>query len=213
MKKYLAQSAVFFSIYAGLLIVATFTLLSTDKGSTVLWLNSIHTPILDFFFKYFTFVADGITVVIVLLVSIFINRYFAFIASITGIVVSLFTQLLKRLVFSDFMRPVVMLGRDHHFVEGVQIHTDHSFPSGHTSAAFFLFFLIALQLRKPIAQIICVMTATLVAISRMYLFQHYLVDVVVGSLIGISVSILIKYLLENHFNIQNLTFLKYGQKN
>lgn len=67
--------------------------------------------------------------------------------------------------------------------------SDLSFPSSHTASSFacstvlFLFY--------PIAGIIGYIYAFLTAVSRIYLFVHYLSDVVCGMILGISIGTLV----------------------
>ena len=60
-----------------------------------------------------------------------------------------------------------------------------SFPSGHTAAAFAVFFGLALMTNSKLVQIACFVMAVGVAYSRIYLSQHFLMDVVAGSAIGL----------------------------
>lgn len=70
----------------------------------------------------------------------------------------------------------------------IPIPSDMSFPSGHTTSSFacstvMMFF-------NPWLGIIGYIYAILTAISRLYLFVHYLSDVICGMLLGISIGIL-----------------------
>ena len=71
---------------------------------------------------------------------------------------------------------------------------DNSFPSGHTAAAWFCFVWIALLANKRWPAILCGLWAWGVGISRVYLFQHFPVDVAFGAFIGISSSSIFYYL-------------------
>ncbi len=101
----------------------------------------------------------------------------------TGLVV----QILKRIVFSDYQRPVkyfhdtVQL----HLVDGVRLLNGHSFPSGHSASAFALFLSLAIFSRNRFIKVICFILACTVAYSRVYLSQHFLMDILAGSLIGV----------------------------
>jgi membrane-associated phospholipid phosphatase len=66
----------------------------------------------------------------------------------------------------------------------------HSFPSGHTISAFALTSLLALMLgrRLPMLGLALVWTAILVAISRVFLLQHFVVDVVAGAAFGVLLA-------------------------
>ena len=98
---------------------------------------------------------------------------------------------LKHIVFSDFMRPAVILEEEHlHFVRGLHINKKFSFPSGHTTAAFTYFFFFALTQKTNWLKILSLVTAVLVGASRIYLAQHFLEDVVVGSILGVTIATL-----------------------
>lgn len=60
---------------------------------------------------------------------------------------------------------------------------DPSFPSGHTTAAFA--FATAVFVYNRTYGILLYILATLIGISRLYLFEHFPIDVLVGAIIGI----------------------------
>jgi len=70
--------------------------------------------------------------------------------------------------------------------------TSGSFPSGHSSNIFTLAVLLTTyyQTRLTIT-IIAFLTATLVSISRLYLGRHYILDIIGGTIIGITITILL----------------------
>lgn len=71
----------------------------------------------------------------------------------------------------------------------VPVPNDHSFPSGHTASSFacatviYYFF--------PTFGIFCLLFACLMAFSRIYLFVHYLSDVIFAMFLGIVVGLLV----------------------
>jgi membrane-associated phospholipid phosphatase len=75
----------------------------------------------------------------------------------------------------------------------------NSFPSGHTSAAFSLFICLALITPRKWAPL-WVVSAWAVAYSRIYLSQHFLEDVLLGSVIGLFSTIAIYMLMDFYFN-------------
>ena len=165
-------------------------LLSSDLKELHLQLNRFHSGFFDTFFKYVTHLGDGYTVgIITLLLLLFVElRAGAFIAT-TSIIDSFLVQFLKRSVFPDHFRPL------HYFstidqwqtVAGVEQHNNFSFPSGHTAAAFCLYFSLALVLNRKWTSLSFFAIALLVGLSRVYLSQHFLEDIYIGSLIGTSV--------------------------
>lgn len=70
-----------------------------------------------------------------------------------------------------------------------------SFPSGHTIAAFTLFSLLALMSAVQDARwgFICAILAILTGFSRIFLAQHFLADVLGGSVIGLLLGNIVWY--------------------
>ena len=64
---------------------------------------------------------------------------------------------------------------------------DYSFPSGHTTAAFAVAIVFAVQ--YPFIALTLLPLAILVGISRMYLGLHYPTDCIIGAAIGVVSSI------------------------
>ncbi|XP_034104036.1 putative phosphatidate phosphatase [Drosophila albomicans] len=75
-----------------------------------------------------------------------------------------------------------------------------SFPSGHSSMAFYGLVFMALYLQsirlspsstllRPLCQLVCVALATFVGLSRVMDYKHHWSDVVAGSLLGASVAL------------------------
>ena len=187
MKEILQQTRIFLILFVFYLIVPGFTLLATAKGEFEIWLNSFHTIYFDNFFYWTTYVGDGFFAVLVLMVIIvFVNIRKGLL--ITGILltVSAVTQILKLFVFPRSERPLAYFKNtiELHFVPGLEIHSLNSFPSGHTTQAFCIFFLFSFFLKKKSYQYLFFVIALLAAISRVYLLQHFLMDIYVGAVIG-----------------------------
>jgi membrane-associated phospholipid phosphatase len=121
-------------------------LLFTDKEFLNLWLNQYHSPFLDAFFKYITYLGSGW--VLVPLVLFFLSRsyFLSLVLAVSVLIESLFVQLvLKNGFFADVVRPIKYIAQSDilNRVEGVNINSLHSFPSGHTQTAFLIFTFLA----------------------------------------------------------------------
>jgi undecaprenyl-diphosphatase len=64
----------------------------------------------------------------------------------------------------------------------------YSFPSGHATTSFGLACLVATSYPLPAVQAIVYAVATLIALSRVMLREHYLSDVLAGALLGTIVA-------------------------
>jgi membrane-associated phospholipid phosphatase len=100
-------------------------------------------------------------------------------------------------------RPIVVieaLGRISEIkaVAGVEIlRGSTSFPSGHTSGAFCVWTLLAFRfMGNKTAQILCLLTAFLVGVSRVYLIQHFPDDALFGSAIGLTIATIVHHFLK-----------------
>lgn len=160
------------------------------------WINVHHSIPLDYLFQGFTFLAE-------IYLSLFMLAYFfrtrkdfvkPFILSY--ILATIIIQVLKHGVFPDELRPFAYFkGVEYgwHFVAGVFMNEFNSFPSGHTSVAWFLFFWITMMNQSKLWAFFCALFAMGVAYSRVYLFQHFPIDTALGAFIGFSSSSLFYY--------------------
>lgn len=176
----------YFLIFPVLLVFV----LTIPKGDIHLQMNSFHAPFLDVLMQYWTMLGDGLLLAILLLGLLMVSiRHF-----FTGLAAYVFgglgAQLLKRLVFTDLPRPLKYFEQSGmveklYLVDGVDLHNWLSFPSGHTSTAFAVLFGLSLMTRSAIVQAVLFVLALGVGYSRVYLSQHFLVDVVGGSFLGL----------------------------
>ena len=78
-------------------------------------------------------------------------------------------------------------------VPGVEIVSSYtsSFPSGHTTAAFTLFVLMAFFTVKSLHKTFWLIPAAMAGTSRIYLGQHFLQDVIAGAILGSTIAIML----------------------
>jgi membrane-associated phospholipid phosphatase len=163
-----------------------------EHGDAVQWMLLHHSAVPDFFFKWITWLGDGWVVTIIILMFLFVRYKYAIYLGTSTLFASLLIQVLKQLVFSDVKRPLLFfLNQDIAIqpIDGVNLHSYFSFPSGHAGAAFVLYTGIALLTNNKLLKMTCLVIAVLVAVSRIWLSQHFLTDVMAGSVIGLSSAV------------------------
>ncbi len=182
-------------------------LLAICVGLFILWMgkfdsfqfiNSHHSTFFDYFFRFYTYLGDGFLWIPFFLYCIFLKKDFATTVIAGFIISSLLTQLLKRVVFPDELRPVTFLTTEFpiHLIEGIKMNRLYSFPSGHTATAFTIALLITILINKRIWNYLLPLLALLVGYSRLYLAQHFVSDVLFGIVIGIVSAFLSYYLIK-----------------
>jgi len=199
MRKLLQENRVFALSYLTVLIIVFSLKLFFSKEEIFLFVNSHHSPLADFIFPYITYLGDGITIIVISILLLWVRFQLAIQSVIIYIVSSEITQILKRFVFEDYARPGKYFEgiAELHFVEGIEIHKMMSFPSGHTTSVFaFITFLVLISKNKSYS-ILFLALACIAAYSRIYLAQHFLEDTIAGSLIGVFSAIVITLILEN----------------
>jgi membrane-associated phospholipid phosphatase len=157
------------------------------QGIILLEINRYYSFQTDVFFKYFTHLGDGAFCISVGILLMFWSRAKGILILISYAVSGILAQLIKNFGFPREPRPAEYFSRmmnSLHTVSGVELSHWNSFPSGHTTSAFAFFALIAVWVKHPMLKFLCLLCAVTVAFSRMYLLQHFLVDVYVGSLLG-----------------------------
>ena len=188
-----------------LLFVLTFfvLILINSKANLHLWMTSFNSSVGDLFFRYYTYVGDWVPFAVAGLL-LFYNYRISLFLLVSQLVCGIFSTTIKHL----WNEPRPLLYFQQHFptiqlhqVIGVHMYTTHSFPSGHTITAFAFFFALALYTKKSAIHFLYFILAFLVGYSRIYLSQHFAVDVLAGSFVGILAVICTKYLI-NKFPVK-----------
>ena len=198
MKKILQQNYAFLFPYFLFLLFAGIFLTIHSKAEAHLIINKFSSEFCDYFFYYITYLGDGIAVVIMVVLLCFVKFRFAILLTVSNIMSSLITQLLKRTVFENIDRPTLFFGNSVHLklVPWAETYIYNSFPSGHTTVAFTTFFCFALILENKLLKFFMFLIALTIGFSRVYLSQHFLNDVYAGSIIGVLISFVVFYFME-----------------
>jgi len=167
------------------------------RDGLFLYFNANLGSFADTFFSYFTYLADGWILIpyLILVVGIF-KKDVPFII-INFITSTLLTQIPKQLIWSNINRPIAS-GIDLskiHIVKGVDVHSFNSFPSGHTATAFTLFLITVYLFPNKKVLLSFGLYAILCGYSRIYLGQHFPLDIaggIIAALLSVALSILIR---------------------
>jgi membrane-associated phospholipid phosphatase len=187
----------YFSSAVLLVLLAIFV----NKGEDVLWINGHHSTFLDSFFVVITDLGAGLLFIPLLLILLFVRFKYAALTVSVWITHGIICSVLKRGLFGYLKRPKEIIDNDLlHFVPDVNVHSHFSFPSGHTATIFCLAFLLSLLIKRKWASMVFILIALVVAYSRVYLLQHFLMDVAAGSVIGIVAT----YFLWHYFETAKL---------
>ncbi len=178
-------------------------ILFQDKLDFQKKINQMGNPVLDLVMRNLTYAGDGLFAVLVFIVLLFIRIKTALIALISFALTAGIVQLLKHTVFDTMKRPYYFLQSDVNFriIEDLTYHSSNSFPSGHSASIFAICTVIAYQYKSKLSiQLLLVVIAVLVALTRVYLCQHFLQDIIAGSLIGTLISYYTSLFLESRLN-------------
>lgn len=173
-------------LIAGILFLVPFT-----KDEIHLFLNQYHGIVWDRFFSYSTWLGDGLIYIPLILYFAFRSWRWTMAAALNGILVLLLVSLGKQVLFTDHQRPMGHFAEkvELYLVEGVEVHENNSFPSGHTTTAFAVFGLLAFYFRRKDIQFTCFLLALVAGASRIYLSQHFLEDVLAGAFLGSVIAL------------------------
>lgn len=179
----------------------------TNHGDVVLWINARHTVPADFFFKYWTYLGDGLLLAVAALYFLFTQLFRFYFILLAILLQTVLVHIFKQWLCAGAPRPQVFFGKitdQLHFVEGVTVRSYDSFPSGHTASAFTLAFVLMWVVRSAGLRVVLLFAAILVGISRIYILQHFARDVFFGSVFGILAVILAWLALKKYARKPNL---------
>ncbi|MDO3625984.1 phosphatase PAP2 family protein [Mucilaginibacter sp. BT774] len=174
------------------------------KAEIYFAVNAHYNPFFDWIQPYITDIGNGWTAVAIAAILTLFNYRKALIVASSYAVTSISAQILKyifdaprpKLYFKDQISRI-------HFVKAVEILSLHSFPSGHTVSAFTLAVIFTYWCKNKAWGPLFLFIAVMVGYSRMYLSEHFFEDVTAGSVIGVIVTVIWLYWLDNKTFIQS----------
>ena len=195
-----------------LALILGITLLVIPKAELHLTLCQPHTVFLDSLVPVFTNLVNWLPYLVVLLLLFYRAGWATFLAS--NLLLSTFiVQPIKHIIGAP--RPLTWFAENMPdvslpLVEGVRMNYWLSFPSGHTTTFFVLFFTLSIILcaenikGKNILSFICFLCASFGAYTRIYLSQHFAMDIFAGILIAVCSTLVLYFFLVK--KTQNTSF-------
>ena len=195
-----------------LALVLGTTLLVVPKAELHLALCQPHTRFLDVVIPSFTNLVDWLPYLVVLLLLFYRAGWATFLAS-NLLLSTLIVQPIKHILCAP--RPLTWFVENMPdvslpLVEGVRMNYWLSFPSGHTTTFFVLFFSLSVILYaenikgKNILSFLCFLCASFGAYTRIYLSQHFALDIFAGILIAVCSTLVLYFFLVKR--TQNTSF-------
>jgi membrane-associated phospholipid phosphatase len=200
MKRLLIDNRIFLLPFLLFLTVFLAFELNYSKVEMHIWANQINSRFFDTFFMYATHLGDGTMIAVLTIILLFIKYRYAVAFLAGSLLTSGVVHLFKKLLMEEMYRPSKYFELYETYqlyvIEGVTLRSLQSFPSGHTSTAFNVFLMLALISKNQILKFLCFTLAMIVAYSRVYLSQHFFIDIAAGSVIAVVVMIFIFYQAE-----------------
>lgn len=201
MKALIANNKMFYYMVLAFWSALLLVLFLTAKGEALLYINQYHSVALDYMFYFITFLGDGIFATLYLIaLFLFVSKRKALVITFSFLTVVLVVQLLKNFLFADGSpRPSIFFEglSAVYYVPWVEVHRFNSFPSGHTAQAFCLALCTLFYLKNKAYALPLFSLAALAAFSRMYLLQHFPLDLLAGSAAAIVIGTVAFYFFEN----------------
>ncbi len=176
-----------------ILAAATIGIFGNDE--LFLWQNRYYSYVADHFFLKITHLGDAALAFAVVFILLRVSLRESLTFLLITVLLMFLTTLLKRYIFPEIGRPVeyfefqkVIRLAHGYYPPGL-----YSFPSGHSATAFSLFLYLSFLTRIQAIKLGLFLVALTVSYSRIYLSAHFPVDVVAGSLIGVTITILAYY--------------------
>lgn len=204
--KTIKENKIAFGIFILFFIVGLAFVVSFPKLEIQQYINSFYHPTAGVVFAFLTHLAEG-WFTIPLLIFLFINNWkkALYIGCSYGIS-SLLVAFLKRTFFTSLYRPfgfkVLTQNEQYQWFSDIDMPTKLSFPSGHTTVAFAVFFGLALIIPNKKIGAALTLLAVLVGFSRTYLSYHFLMDLVAGSFLGVATALGMYYTLKGKLKLE-----------
>ena len=173
-----------------LVLLASFTILGVisfffDK-QIIIFITGLRVEGLNGFFKFLDLIGGTLGILIIISILALLKHRKSIIPLWLSLGLSALVVFFLKILVARVRPDVALIYED-----------GFSFPSGHANAVFSVLPVIWKKFGK--IKYVWLIFAILIAFSRLYLGVHYLSDVIFGGLIGLSVGILVLFVLKKHF--------------
>lgn len=216
MRQLLRNNSIFIALSLLFIIMLGAALICIPKGELHLLLCDRHSSFGDIFYRYYTHVAEWLPYALCVLILLVCRAGDAVFAASCQALSALTTQIIKHIVVAP--RPLTWFETNWPdiqlpLVEGVEMNRWFSFPSGHTTSFFAIFFALSVILTGYLTkqtpaqknnilwggvQILCFAAAAFGGYSRIYLSQHFALDVFGGTCVGVIITF-VCYAIFSHY--------------
>ena len=182
----------FYYAFIVFLLASSLVLVFVPYGNEVLFTNKFANTMLDKTAILLTQLGLGLVMGFLALIFIFIRYYYAIATVISLFFTGFFTGVFKKLIFNGMPRPTGYFNKTdfYHLIPNFNYHELNTFPSGHAMTAIAVFLLLAVAFNGKRWSVFLAVFGITVALTRIYLLQHFLFDVFVGSILGVLCSLL-----------------------
>ena len=175
------------SVWIATICYITFLLLPREE--TFIWINQFRHPIADIYFQVANLLGDGWIILGVFALALFIDFRLTLAVVISAVLVLLFVSIGKQWLYPDVLRPAAAInGTVLETLDGIALRNRRSFPSGHTTTAFAMAYIILSRSKGISIKIFLAVLAISAACARVYLVQHFPEDVCMGAILGIAAA-------------------------
>lgn len=196
LRNWIQQHRSFWIGYGTFLLLGLVALGTREQGYWIWWFNERRSETLNVLFSLLTKLGEEWAFVLVAL-RLSLQRFrWALSIGVLALLATLVTAIAKNLFRHP--RPLAFFrqaGLDDQLVliEGIHVNASQmsSFPSGHAMAGFALFTFLAFfgsPKNRLWIDLLCLTLAVGVGLSRIYLIQHFLKDVLLGSFWGVLIA-------------------------
>lgn len=184
----------FFIPVALFLLSCSLLALWVPYSHEIVFFNDLRHEPWNTLFQFFTFCGEAWAYAVFGIALLFWKPKYTALVALVGLLALPIGYVFKDTIGID--RPITYFEKNDAaaqlvLVPGIQLNRGQtSFPSGHTMSAFALYSLLALMLGKEKERwgLLLALIAILTGISRIFLVQHFLVDVLAGAGLGLMLS-------------------------